>query len=278
MNIVKECIDTPRFLSATEQHDGEQFIKEGYLISPVENLEYLEQIRNFIVKTACDFLGIADDRSLGKNFLDQIHQIVPILELNKLRLHIIHALFQQPWLRPCYYHLAKSLLQRIVGSELVMQRNLGLSIQLPKDNSSLLNVHADSWSGDSPYEAVIWLPLVDCYGTKSMYILSPKRADEVSQHFYNYATLTNQEFFKEIEKDLTFIEINYGDVLIFNQNLPHGNVVNEEPCTRWTMNCRFKSIFSPYAEKKLGEFFLPITTAPMTKIAMNFRYPQEKPS
>ena len=52
-----------------------------------------------------------------------------------------------------------------------MQKKINLSIQLPNDNSSLLDVHADVWSGDSPYEAVIWMPLVDCFKTKSMYIL-----------------------------------------------------------------------------------------------------------
>ena len=39
-----------------------------------------------------------------------------------------------------------------------------------------------------------------------------------------------------------------------------GNIVNIEQETRWSMNCRFKSIFSPYGDKKIGEFFTPITT------------------
>ncbi len=47
-----------------------------------------------------------------------------------------------------------------------MQLRVNLSIQMPEDESSLLPVHADTWSGDSPYEVVVWLPLVDCYDTK----------------------------------------------------------------------------------------------------------------
>ena len=58
--------------------------------------------------------------------------------------------------------------------------------------------------------------------------------------------------------------MNYGQFLIFNQSLPHGNVVNKEKQTRWSMNCRFKTIFSPYEDKKIGEFFLPITTRAIT--------------
>ena len=55
-----------------------------------------------------------------------------------------------------------------------LQKKVNLSIQLPKDDSSLLPVHSDVWQGDSPYELVLWIPLVNCAKTKSMYIL-PKQ-------------------------------------------------------------------------------------------------------
>jgi sporadic carbohydrate cluster 2OG-Fe(II) oxygenase len=62
-------------------------------------------------------------------------------------------------------------------------------------------------------------------------------------------------------------------VLLFNQNLMHGNIVNAEAETRWTMNCRFKSLFSPYAGKRLGEFFEPITIRAASRIGMNHEMP-----
>ena len=54
---------------------------------------------------------------------------------------------------------------------------------------------------------------------------------------------------------MEWLELKYGQVLIFDQSIPHGNVVNNEIETRWSMNCRFKGIFTPYGDKKLGEFF-----------------------
>ena len=69
--------------------------------------------------------------------------------------------------------------------------------------------------------------------------------------------------------------IAYGKVLIFCPNFLHGNVVNEEPTTRWSMNCRFTGLFTPYdsAEKSLGSFYLPITVKPVTRVGMAFRQP-----
>ena len=64
--------------------------------------------------------------------------------------------------------------------------------------------------------------------------------------------------------------------MIFNQCLPHGNIENKEGETRWSMNCRFKSLFSPYADKKLGDFFDPVGIKPVTQIGLNYKFPDEE--
>ena len=65
----------------------------------------------------------------------------------------------------------------------------------------------------------------------------------------------------------------YGSVLLFSQNLMHGNRINREYETRWSMNCRFKSLFSPYADKKLGEFFEPVTLRPASRLGLGYALP-----
>jgi len=63
-------------------------------------------------------------------------------------------------------------------------------------------------------------------------------------------------------------------LLIFDQSIPHGNVVNNTKETRWSMNCRFKSVFSPYGDKKLGDFFDPISLKAATKMGMGYVEPK----
>ena len=84
---------------------------------------------------------------------------------------------------------------------------------------------------------------------------------------------SSSQIYKRISKDVKWMNIKYGSFLLFNQSLPHGNVVNKEKETRWSLNCRFKSIFSPYLDKKIGEFFLPITTRAATEIGINYKSP-----
>ena len=153
-----------------------------------------------------------------------------------------------------------------------MQQKINLSIQLPKDSSSLLPLHSDTWSGDSPFETVVWLPLVDCYKTKTMYIIPPNKMSFVNNKLNK--NISTDILFSKIKKHVKWIDIKYGQMLIFNQNLPHGNIVNKEKETRWSFNCRFKSIFAPYGDKKIGEFFEPITLKPASKIGMIYKYPK----
>ena len=157
-----------------------------------------------------------------------------------------------------------------------MQNRINLSIQLPKDKSSLLPLHSDIWSGDSPFEVVIWIPLVNCYQTKTMYLLPPKYYKKIEKNFTKYSGNSSEVFFNKIKKNVEWIKINFGEILIFNQALPHGNIVNNEKETRWSMNCRFKSIFSPYGDKKIGEFFEPITLRVASELAIKYKLPNIK--
>jgi len=249
-----------------------RFLEQGYVILPAENLASLHRIRDRAAALMASELGLPEPLD-GASLLDQTHRYVKPEALNYLRLSVFRGLNSEPWLRFAYFDLARNAIGSLVGNELAMQRRINLSIQLPEDESSLLPVHADVWSGDSPYEVVLWLPLVDCYRTKAMYLLPPGPDRELQAEMGRAGLGSAEALFRRIEPHVQFIDIRYGEVLAFSQNLMHGNRVNDEATTRWSMNCRFKSALSPYADKKLGEFFEPITLRPATRIGMNYRLP-----
>jgi sporadic carbohydrate cluster 2OG-Fe(II) oxygenase len=265
---------TGNFLSTEERELSERFAAQGYLIAPVENHVALDRIRAHVAAAVCEALGIASLKEDGDDaLLDHIHGHVAPDQLNALRLSVIGAMAAAPWFRPAYFSLARQALSMVVGNELAMQRRVNLSIQLPGDAESLLPVHADVWSGDSPFEAVLWVPLVDCYGTKAMYLLPPSSNAVLSDRLHQFAEHSAEDIYRSIEPEVEWMAIPYGHYLLFNQNLAHGNRVNREPETRWSMNCRFKGVFTPYADKKLGEFFEPITLRAMSRIGMDYRLP-----
>ena len=261
------------FVDPAEQGLIDRFLADHYVVVPVENRPGLEWIRDKAAAIAAHHLGDGVPNDPGR-YLNDIHRRVTVETLNDMRLAVFNGLNAEPAFRPTYLSLARHAVDVLVGNELVMQRRVNLSVQLPDDSSSLLPVHADVWDGDSAYEVVAWLPLVDCFKTKSMYILPPGPDRAWQARLAEFAEASAEDLYHAIAPDLTFLDVPFGSILLFSQTVMHGNRVNAEGESRWSMNCRVKSLLSPYADKRLGEFFEPVAIRPATRIGAAYRLPE----
>ena len=246
------------------------FNKNGYFIFNLDK-KILKKFKNEIIFISKRFFK---KNKIKKNFFENFHQYINPSSLNDYRMNIYSKLNSNLWFRKNYYELGRRELDILCGNELVMQRKVNLSIQLPKDDSSILPIHSDVWSGCSPYEVVLWIPLVNCQKTNSMYMLSQKD----NKDYYQNIKLLNSvdELETKASSKKKSLNIKFGQGLIFLHSILHGNTVNIEKTTRWSFNCRFKSVFSPYNDKSIGETFLPITLKPTTIQAMNYKEPYVK--
>ena len=95
----------------------------------------------------------------------------------------------------------------------MMQKNINLSIQLPNDDSSLLPIHSDVWSGDSAFEINLWVPLVNCYKTKSMYILRQNKNNIFLKKIKKLKFKSSQQIFNLAKKYISWIKIDYGNYI-----------------------------------------------------------------
>ena len=67
-----------------------------------------------------------------------------------------------------------------------------------------------------------------------------------------------------------------GECILFSSTLFHGNQLNKTNKTRMSLNCRFKSLFSPeYSktphERVTGTFYKPFIFSPVTEIGLNYK-------
>lgn len=261
------------FFRTEEERLSHEFLTRGYVIAPAEDRAALDRIRDLLVETTTRFLGLPQPAD-PQAFLDGIGSAVGGDDrLNDLRLAVIDTIQATPWFREAYFACGRRLVESIVGNELAMQRGIGFSIQLPDDTSSTLPLHSDAWSEDSPFEVVLWIPFVDVRATKSMFILPRDRDGKWRDRMHEFAGKTVDEFYDALQSDLTFLDIPYGNVLLFTHTVMHGNIVNREPTARWSMNVRFKGLFTPYSDKQLGDFFDPITLRAASNVGMQYRLP-----
>ena len=102
--------------------------------------------------------------------LEHTHNFLKPSQLNNIKMKIYSDINSNKKFLDEYYKVCKNELEMICGSEIAMQRKINLSIQMPQDDSALLPKHSDVWSGCSPFEVVVWIPLVDCKNTQSMFV------------------------------------------------------------------------------------------------------------
>jgi sporadic carbohydrate cluster 2OG-Fe(II) oxygenase len=263
------------FYTEHEKETTQRFLKDKYIIMPAEDMQALNAIRNKVAQTAATAINhqIKSDEQID-HFLNHIHEYLSVDDLNDVRVKVIAEMNRDPSLRQAYFKVGRESLMTLVGNELAMQRRINLSIQFPNDDSSLLPVHADVWSGDSPFEIVLWIPLVNCHNTKSMYFTDAAFDEKFQVDFSTFKNKSSEDLYHHIKDNVTFLDVPYGSVLLFSQNVMHGNRVNIEKETRWSMNCRFKSILTPYHGKKMGDFFEPITVRPLTRLGLDYKLPE----
>ena len=122
------------FLTKKEEKITKDYLKNGYVIHNIENLESLNWIRNYYCQIIKQKLPKIKEKE-EENILNNIHKYVQASKLNKFRLDIINKINSEKNFRENYYKVSKCLTDVIVGNEIAMQMRISLSIQLPKDNS-----------------------------------------------------------------------------------------------------------------------------------------------
>ena len=269
VGIVLRSMAAQSFLTLEDSKLSEQFLADGYVIRPCESPGGLDALSTWIRERANQWLTENGHQTQIHDLQDS-HAAVNTSFLNDLRLHLFASINAQSDSRKTYFTFAASLLQSIVGNELAMQNKLNLSIQQPGDQTSVLEMHSDAWTGDSPFQVVLWVPLTNSTGTNAMYLLSPERSIEAYGRVRSGELASMSEIHVAYKNHFKPIEVNRGEILVFDSNCLHGNQLNTTSESRWSLNCRFTSLMAPSTspECQLGSFYTPIMVRPATRMGL----------
>ena len=191
-----------------------KYLRKGHVIKKVEKRNALHYIHDFVKQRIIQAPVLKSKNQ--KNFsFNTLHHFVSIKDLNGIRMRLFNDINKDKKFRNNFFLIAKNTLFSIVGNELAMQNKINLSIQFPNDDSSLLPLHSDTWDGDSPFESVLWLPLVNCFKTKSMFILKSSKYEKFRKIYKKRKIKSVSHLYNTLKKDLDFIKINYGNFLLF---------------------------------------------------------------
>jgi len=236
----------------------QSLLKKGYFIIKLEK-RYYKELRNFIIRNIS---------KKNKNLkLEDLHKLVKVSKLNQLRMNLFKSINKSSAFKKNLYNSAEKFIEGCVGSEMCSS-DVNLSIQMPKDDSSLLEMHADFFSGESLFQINLWIPFVNVKNTQSMFIIDPKKSYKILKEIKDNKKINFEKIHKKYLKNFKWLNLKSGEALIFSPNCLHGNTVNKEKRTRISINIRYKNIFSPYSkiknEKKIGGFYKMLSPKAIT--------------
>jgi sporadic carbohydrate cluster 2OG-Fe(II) oxygenase len=154
-----------------------------------------------------------------------------------------------------------------LGPDILVQKNCNIVIQMPNDPNPS-EIHRDA-PLNSAYEIVAWVPLVDCYKSKAMYILDYPSTKK-SLGFLKKNTRDWKKFENYSKKLKSNPQVKFGQGLFFSSCLIHGSDINKEKETRISLNIRFKSLFSPAGKKNQLQFFKSLKLSNISSIGIDF--------
>ena len=264
-----EADKTVNFLSTEEVELSNTFLRDGHVVREAESESILESVRQDVIQIATNWLKQNGLESASFDLANS-HKFVPNDRLNDLRLTIFAEINKLSDIRQRYFSLARQTISTLVGNELAMQNKVNMSVQQPNDESSVLPMHSDIWTGDSPFQVVLWVPLTDASETNSMFFLPPLASREARDRVAAGEFKSMDQIENAYRSQLITMVVPHGKVLVFDSSCLHGNVLNETKTSRWSINCRFTGLLTPFTnpERRLGTYYLPITTRAATKMGL----------
>ncbi|MAJ81435.1 MAG: hypothetical protein CMF41_00800, partial [Legionellales bacterium] len=237
--------------------------RDGLVIHKNEDLECWKSFKEIIDQSTTEFFK--------KSRLTAQYAV----ELNSIRLNAFRALNAQENWDKNYYKMAKGLLDSLFGPDLLIQRKLNLSIQMPNDKSSILGMHTDTLSGQSPFEFVMWTAFTKGYDTNSMFYFDRQTSKEIFYEMTTFEVEGLEALRQKYWSKAKFLNVDPSDVVLFSGTLFHGNVINETNDTRISINCRFKNLFAPAgntksADRGVGIFYKLLSESVATEIGREY--------
>ena len=215
--------------------------QKGYVICDIENLNLFKKLRDSFVENinipAINKKNITDvRRSLAKMSKAEINKsMINFLTFNKNLSEMMINSFP-------------SLIENLCGKELFIQRRAHTTINAPGDDHAKQVAHYEMISGISPFAYIIWAPLHDLEDDGGAYHIDLK---------------TSLDLMKKEEKDglvsgpevLNFMgnkkppRLKFGQAIIFNPFVIHGNIPFNSELARIACNVRFQSFNRPLFQK-----------------------------
>ena len=213
----------------------------GYAICDVENTIILKELRESFIRSMTK-----KDKTIKD--INEIRREIAKMSKGEINKIMINFLTHNKNLSEMMVSSFKNLIKKLCGKKLFIQRRATIIMNVPGKNQAKQWPHYELMSGISPYTYVIWAPLHDLEENSGVYYIEQKESFEIMQKeqkmgLVNGPTVLNLMGNKKTEP------LKFGQAIIFNPFIIHGNVSFDSNLARVAYNVRFQSCEKPLLQK-----------------------------
>jgi|TARA_B110000444_G_C18706460_1_gene531566 sporadic carbohydrate cluster 2OG-Fe(II) oxygenase len=213
---------------------------KGYAVVEIENMDLLSQLQKSFIKK----IGISNNTNNDINFVRQKVAKMSKAEVNKCMIDLLKL----NNLSEMIINSCPKLVESLCGKELFIQRRATFVMNVPGEGQAKQWPHYELMSGISPYSYIIWAPLHDLEENSGVYYFDQSRSLEMMKKeqekgIVNGPMILNMMSNQKPEK------LNFGQAVIFNPFLLHGNTVFDSELARVACTTRFQSSNKPLLQK-----------------------------
>ena len=146
-----------------------------------------------------------------------------------------------------------NIVHELSGKEILIQRRAATIFNVPGKDERRQWPHYELMSGISPFTFVLWAPFHDLNDNGGVYYIKQENSysiiqNEEKQGLVNGPTVLNMMSNQEP------LKLKYGEVVVFNPFILHGNIEFESELARIACSVRFQNKNKPLMQKN-SDFF-----------------------
>ncbi len=213
---------------------------KGYAVFPVENMKIFEKLRDSFIER----INISNKVEKDIEVVRETMATMSKSEINKSMINLLtFTNLSEMMINSC-----PKLIETLCGKELFIQRRAHIIINVPGEGQSQQWTHYEMISGISPFSYVLWAPLHDLEDEGGVYCIDQRESLKVMKK-EEADGLVNGPTVLSMMQNQTPARLKFGQAIIFNPFVLHGNIPFNSKFARLACNVRFQSYHKPLLQK-----------------------------
>ena len=215
--------------------------KKGYAVYEVEDLNLFKKLTDSFVKNI-NIPGI------NKKNIREVRRSLAKMSKAEINKSMINFLTFNKNLSEMMIDSFPNLIENLCGKELFIQRRAHTTINVPGDDQAKQVAHYEMISGISPFAYILWAPLHDLEDDGGAYHIELKKSIDLMKKEEADGLVSGPEVLNFMENKKP-PRLNFGQAIIFNPFVIHGNIPFNSEFARIACNVRFQSFKKPLLQK-----------------------------